>query len=242
MPRAKVHPQCPDNPDERADQLIADHRYLLAAQEPVLQVPISQLRGGGSCKVCRLFYDDPDAFRLVSALLVRGERLSDVSAVAEKLGHPLSISCLSRHSKEHIDAALWSIAGETVEYRAMAQQLLSMPNSDVATLMLMLPAGKVVKAAKKMKQADLDKFASEDPAKFLAFMQSYAKALAAVQASERMAQLNAAKLKLESMRLEQATGTLIQRGLDAMRRELDKTPEGRRVYEALAALVNAPKP
>jgi len=242
MPRAKVHPQAEDNTSERADQLIADHRHLLAAQEPVLQVPISHLKGGGACKVCKLFYDNPDTFRLVSALLVRGERLADIATVTEKLGQPITIACLSRHRKEHIDPALWSIAGETVEYRAIAQQFLSMPSADVSTLMLMLPVGKVIKAAKRLKQTDLDTMAKSDPAKFLAFLQNYAKALASVQASERQAQLNAAKLKLESMRLDNQVESSIQRGLDAMRKELDKSPEGRRAYEAVAAVINAPKP
>ena len=211
--------------------------------EPILQVPISHLRGNGTrCKCCALWYKDPEAFVVLSQLLVRGTQLEDVLEEMVARGHDLTIQNLSNHRNRHMNPAMWQLAAETAEFQAIAAQALGLPTGDLATMELKLVSAALLEATKKLDRKKLASLAKDHPADFIELINKHARALAQVQASDRQAQLNEAKLKLEKLRVDQQTTQLVNRGLAVMETELSTTPEGRKVWQAVANLINAPKP
>ncbi len=229
-------------PEETVIKLLEEYSGLAAIPEPVVQVPLSNLRGDGYCRGCRLFYENPDAFRVMSAMLIKGERVADVQAVLERMGVTLSGAGIARHRKLHINEAMWQIATETQEFRILAQQAMNIPTGDLATLELQLSSAALLKALRKIDRKKLEKMAADDPAGMIRLANEHSKALANVMRSDRMTQLCAVKLQFERARASMQEGTLLQRALDAMRRELAGTPEGVKLLEAISNLINSPAP
>lgn len=215
----------------------------LAQCEPILQVPISLLKGDRRCHVCRLFYDDPDAFVEISSMLVRGDNLREVVVPrALELGYRFSDSQLSAHRKKHLDEAMWRLAAETKEFETLARQALSIPTGDLAQAQVKIGCIAIIRALKSIKPDALLALAKQDPVGLIDFAAKHAKALAAVQSADRIAALNEAKLQLEKIRLDQNGAALLTRAMQALHKELSSSPEGVTLLQAIEKFVNAPKP
>ena len=246
MPAAQPRRKKPTSMSPDLAAIVA--RYEDADDLTTIHANLDALEGTQRCICCVLSRTDPKAHGTMTAMLANKEAFEDVSAYLNAAGYAISISMLSRHTREHLKPGLLNVAIKTGALARIAKTAFGIPSGDLATMTLramMVPltqalddfeGGDTAKVAKRYK-----KLLESDPIAFAQHAASLARALAAVQRSVKQAEIMDAKLELDRLRLKEAYERAFAIAQREMTDKLMQTPEGRQLLPILHRLLN-PQP